>query len=169
MTMTSTELDTSRVTAMVTEFVKPDAMHSRLELDGKPSMEMVTDGKRTFMRQGADAEMKEAPAHVSAMLLAARKNISLEALVDAAKEVKSLGHDTVDGKPASVYGFNSNLVGVTTDTKVWVSEAEGRPLKAEADSRGEVKTGAGTGRKTNSHSVTTFDYDPSIKVTLPGN
>lgn len=169
MTMTSTERDTGRVTVMTTEFVKPDAMHTRLEINGGTAMEMVTDGKRTFMRQGADPEMKEAPAHVSSTLLAARKNISLDTLVDAGKGVKLLGHQTVRGVPASVYGFSSELTGVASETRVWVSDKDGCPVQAEAESRGEVKTGAGIGRKTNSHSLTLFDYDPSIRITLPGN
>ena len=168
MTMTSTDLDTKKVTTMTTEFVKPEAMHTRLEVSGKIGMEMMTDGKRTFMRQGEDAELKEAPAHVSNMLLSARKSFSLDTLMESAKDVKLAGHESLEGKASSVYQFTTELSGLTTDTKVWVSEADGRPLKAEADSHGELKMGARAGRKTNNHAVTIFDYDPSIKVTLPG-
>ena len=89
--------------------------------------------------------------------------------MESAKDVKLAGHETLDGKAASIYEFTTDLMGLTTDTKVWVSDADSRPLKAEADSHGELKLGARAGRKTNNHAVTAFDYDPSIKITLPGS
>ena len=169
MTLTATDLDSQKVTVMTTEFVKPDSMHTRMEVNGNVRMEMLTDGKRTFMRQGVDTELQEAPAHVSNMLQSARRSLSLDTLMESAKDVKLIGHESVDGKPASVYGFTTELMGLATNTKVWVSDENSRPLKAEADSHGELKIGARAGQKANTHAVTAFDYDPAIKITLPGS
>ncbi len=169
MILTATDLDSQKVTVMTTEFVKPDSMHTRMEVNGSVRMEMLTDGKRTFMRQGADTELQEAPAHVSNMLQSARRSLSLDTLMESARDVKLIGHESVDGKPASVYGFTTELMGLATNTKVWVSDENSRPLKAEADSHGELKIGARAGQKANTHAVTAFDYDPAIKITLPGS
>ncbi len=169
MTMRSTNLLSGKLAVMTTEFAKPDSIHSRLESNGKVTMEMFTDGKRTFMRQGAESELQEAPAHVSGLLVNSRKEHSLATLMNTARDVRLTGHESVDGQAASVYEFTADVrQGMVTHSKVWASEADGRPLKAEADVQGSSTNPADPGQKTNIHTVTTFVYDPSIKIVLPG-
>ena len=49
-----------------------------------------------------------------------------------------------------------------TSTKEWVSDKDHRPIKSESVTKGNV-----AGRDVNQNVTATYDYDPSIKVTMP--
>ena len=71
------------------------------------------------------------------------------------------------GVPASVYSFSSDAMGMHSTTKLWVSDKDHRPLKAEGETKGQMQTGAPGGQEVDRQMAITFDYDPNIKITLP--
>jgi outer membrane lipoprotein-sorting protein len=168
MKMISTDAD-NKISTMTMEFVKPDMMHWRMEENNQVKMEMWSDGKKTFVRHGPGGEVKEAPLSMSAMLAQARESAAVEKLIAMAKELAFVGHENVNGTPASVYTFKTEMMGLNSATKLWISDVDNRPLKSEGETHGEIKIGAGPGRKTNKKSVMTYEYDPSIKIVVPAN
>jgi outer membrane lipoprotein-sorting protein len=157
----------NKSSTMTLEFVKPDLMHWKMEENSQVKMEMWSDGKKTFMRKGSAGEIKEAPLNMSAMITKARESASVQALMGMAKELKFVGHEAVSGTPASAYTFKTEMMGLNSAVKLWISDVDNRPLKSEGETHGEIKIGTGPGRATNKKSVTTFEYDPSIKVIMP--
>jgi outer membrane lipoprotein-sorting protein len=165
----STDTGNNKSSTMTIEFVKPDLIHWKMEEKDQVRMEMWSDGKKTSMRQGPGAEVKDAPLNMSAMLTKARESASMDALIGMTREFKFVGHENVSGLPASVYTFKSEILGLNSTTKLWVSETDNRPLKAEGETHGEIKMGSGPGHATNKRSVTTYEYDPSIKIIVPAH
>ena len=166
MKMISTDAE-NKLSTMTIEFVKPDMMYWKMEENSQVKMEMWSDGKKTFMRHGPDGEIKEAPMNMSALITQARQSGSLEALIGMAKELKFVGHEKVNGTSASVYTFKTAIMGLDSVAKIWISDADNRPLKSESETHGELKIGSGPGRTTNKKSAITYEYDPSIKVVMP--
>ena len=126
-------------------------------------MEMWADGKKTYMRQGPGGDIRESPINISALITQARQSNTLEAFIAAAQDLKLVGHEEVNGAPASIYTFKSTAMGLNSSVKLWVSDANNLPLKSEADTSRELK-----GHTTSKKSVTTFEYGPSIKIVVPG-
>ena len=79
-----------------------------------------------------------------------------------AQNVKFVGHDTGGGTPVSVYTFDADMMGMHTAAKEWVSDKDHRPLKSESTTTGNV-----AGQDVNQVTSATYEYDPSIKVTMP--
>ena len=170
MTINTKEADTGKASVVVVETAGPNQMHVRQERNGKVMMEMFTDGRKTMVRRGPDGPLVEAPPQVSAMIANLRMSISLQAITNAAKDVKVVGHDVVDGQAATIYTFTTDAMGVQGSSKLWVSDKDALPLKAEEDSTGTLTIGLdGAGPKARRHSEITFNYDPSIKVVVPGD
>jgi outer membrane lipoprotein-sorting protein len=163
----STDLDSQKASTIILETVKPDQVHFRMEDNGQAKMEMWSDGKKTFMRNGPSGEIKELPASMSAMIAQAREQTSINALLDMAKDIKFVGHENVNGASASIYIFKTEMMGFATTSKFWISDADNRPLKAEGETHGELKIGAGPGHVSNKKSLTTFEYDLAIKIVVP--
>ena len=55
------------------------------------------------------------------------------------------------------------------NARVWVADADHRPLRVEGEVNGEFKLGphAGAGRRVHRSSLVVYDYDPSIRIVLP--
>ncbi len=94
------------------------------------------------------------PNHIDELI----KEISID-------NFKSLGTDSLNGKPMRVYQYTTTTTqaGITSTgtTKIWIGVSDGLPYKSEAD--GEVVGQAGS----KSHTVTTYEYDPSITIEPP--
>jgi outer membrane lipoprotein-sorting protein len=163
----STDLDSQKQSTLILETVKPDQVHFRMEDNGQAKMEMWSDGKKTFMRNGPSGEIKELPANMSAIIAQAREQASISALLGMAKDVKFVGHENVNGASASIYTFKTEMMGFATTSKLWISDADNRALKAEGETHGELKIGAGPGHASNKKSLTTFEYDLAIKIVVP--
>lgn len=168
MTMVFTDLSTNSVTSMIVEYVKPSSGHTKVVVSGKPMTEMVTDGQKTFMRQG-DAPYREAPTNVGALMMQSRQSAALDALIDTSSDVKLLGHETINGTPASIYTFKTTRLGLDTTAKIWIADSTNLPLKSESETHGEMQVGSSPGREVNRTSTVTFEYDPTLKITLPGS
>jgi hypothetical protein len=142
--------------------VQPNMLHWTTENDGKVAMEMWADGKKTVMRQGPGGEIRESPIELNSLITQARQSNTLETFIAAAQDLKMVGHEDVNGAPASIYTFKSTAMGLDSSVKLWVSDANNLPLKSEADTHRELK-----GHTTSKRSVTTFEYGPSIKIVVP--
>jgi outer membrane lipoprotein-sorting protein len=154
--------DNNKTSTVTIELVKPDMLHWATEDDGKMTVEMWADGKKTYMRQGPAGEIHESPINISSLITQARQSNTLETLIAAAQDLKFVGHENVNGAPASIYTFKSTAMGLDSSVKLWVSDADNLPLKSEADTRRELK-----GHTTSKKSITTFEYGPSIKIIVP--
>ena len=161
MKMTSTDPNTKAVTAITLESVNPDGMHMKTEAGGKVVMEMLTDGKRTLMSQGG-GDLQDAPPQVASMIGQARKTATMEAMIQTATDVKVAGHETVNGVPTTVYTFATEMMGLHSTNKLWVSDKDHRPLKSEGEAHGDMQ-----GQKVDQVVAVAYDYDPSIKIVLP--
>lgn len=150
------------------EVVNPDLFHIVAEEDGGTT-EVFSDGKRTLSRDGSSGKFAQAPASVGALVAMARQASSLGLLLQMADNVRFVGRETVNGQPASVYAFDALVMGMRASGKIWVADNGQKPLKAEGEVNGEVRFGHRAGRRVHKHSVAVYEYDPSIKVTMPAN
>ncbi len=172
----------AEVEKIVVEREQPDKVHFITTDNGAAGTEMVSDGKRNLMRHGPNEPWKSLPVNMSAMMNASLSNLAQDTFREEHGHLKLLGSDQVNGTAAKVYELTTD----DNSSKIWLATDTSRPLKAERDYKGpgpipRMKDGAGRKLDLNAlrdqlkaakterqlHSVTTFDYDPSIKVTLP--
>ena len=168
MTVNTRNVDTGKASVVMIETVGTNQMHVRQERDGKVTTEMYTDGRKTMIRRGLDGPMVEAPPQVSAMIANLRMSISLRAITESAKHIEVAGHEIIDGQAATIYTFTTDAMRIKADSKLWISDRDMLPLKAEEDSTGTLNNGLeAADPKAHRHSEITFSYDPSITVVLP--
>lgn len=167
---------------MVVEREKPDKVHFTTVKGGEAGTEMISDGQRSLMRDGPDEPWKKSPINVSALMNAGMSNLAADALKEEHGHLKLIGPDEVNGISAQVYELSTD----EGKSKIWLATDNSRPLKAERDYEGPgaipklKKTAKGqfdiaalrdqlkaAQSKKQLHSVTSFEYDPSIKVTMP--
>jgi hypothetical protein len=146
------------------ELVKPNLLYWKSEENAQVTLEMWSDGTKTYMRQGPAGEIRPAAMDVNSLITQARQVNPLETLITKARDLKFVGHEEVNGVRASVYSFKSLLTGMDSSAKLWISDAESRPLKSETQTDRGIKA-APIHKKT----VTTYEYDPSIKIVVPGS
>jgi outer membrane lipoprotein-sorting protein len=168
MTMESVDHTKDKTTNLVVEIVNPDEFHSKTTVNGKVTTEVVSDGKKTLIRQG-DGGFHPLPGNTVEMIMNARKSASLESVAEMATDAKVLGQEDVHGTRATVYTFETNAMGLTGLSKVWISDQDNLPLKAERHVAGQSKVSAGPGVKVDRDVTINFEYGPSIKITLPGS
>lgn len=166
MFVVTTDHVTKTVNTLSLETVKPDSLHMKQEADGKTQVEVLSDGKRTLMSQNGGA-LEEAPAGLAAMIATARRSAAMEDMVKTAQNVQVAGHETISGTPATIYTFDSDVLGLQTTNKLWVSDKDHLPLKSEGTVKGDLQMGGQTAQKMDRGLVTTYQYDPSIKIVLP--
>ncbi len=170
MKVSSTDPTGAMSTNMTLEIVNPESVHMKQEMGGKTMMELVTDGTKVFMSQGG-GPLTAAPAQMGSIMKQARAQFSGDAVAKMAHDVKMTGHETVNGVPATIYSFNSDMMGLHSESKEWISDKDHRPLKIEGMTKGTVQTGgaAGAGQAVNQKTTAVYEYDPSIKITLPAS
>ena len=161
MKVTSTDPTTKAVTTMTVEIVNPESMHLKSEGGGQPQMEVYSDGTKVFISR-AGGPMQPAPAQLGAMMKQMRDQVSGSAMSKLAQNAKVVGHETVGGAPASVYTFDADVMGMHMVSKEWISDKDHRPLKVESETKGTVANQA-----INQNTTVSFEYDPSLKITMP--
>ena len=168
LTVNAREAGTGRATVVVLETVGANQMHVREERGGKMLMEAFSDGRKRIVTQGMNGSMVEEQGNLVPIVAVLRNPILLRTLAETTRDVKVAGHDVVNGQAATVYTFSADTLGVRADCKLWISDKDTLPLKAEGDAAGGANVGAaGSVRVTGGHFDITFSYDPSITVTLP--
>lgn len=134
------------------EFVAPD----RFRIKNAQGPEMIVVGKDVYIE--TKDRWQKVPGDLGASIPDMRKNWDREGrrwISDA----KYVGEDTVNGKPANVYTYyNKGMEGAgANDSKIWISKADGLPLKIEANYK------SGTLRSM----TIEYDYDANISIEPP--
>jgi hypothetical protein len=180
MTSTVTDRDSGAVLEkMVVEQVKPDQVHFLATKNGKPGTEMISDGKRSLRRSGPNEPWKTLPMNLSGMMNEMHgSGIGEEQMREQHGHLKLIGEDQVGGVAAKVYQLTED----TGPSKIWLADDNSRLLQVERDYDG---TGPIASPKFNGdlkslqaqlkaattqhhlHSLTTCEYDPSIKIAMP--
>jgi len=161
MKMVSTESN-DKTNTMTVELVKPDSLYWKTEDNGQVTVEMWSDGKKTYIRQGPAGVVQPSTMEVSSLLTQAGQVNPLPTLITGAQDLKIVGHDELNGAGASVYTFKSTLVNTDSSVKLWISDVDHLPLKSEVDMHRELKA-ASVHKKI----VITYEYGPSIKIVVP--
>jgi hypothetical protein len=183
MTMTVTDRDSGKEIETTTmERVRPDKVHFVTKQNGEVVSEIFSDGKRTLRREGPNESWKTLPVSIGSMLTEKHQGLSEEYFREQHGHLKFSGDDRVGGIAAKVYDVTED----NGPAKVWLAADDSRILKMERDYEGpgarpRVPHG-GNGQvdikalhdqlkamtaKRQLHSVTTFEYDPSIQINMP--
>ncbi len=150
---------------VITEIVNPDKVHTVQKWNGSLNSEAFTDGRRLLIRDREAGEFKEQTADAAAKIKELRDNALLgEPGKD--DDVRQKGQETIKGIPASIYIITSaNKTEIRT---LWIADADNRVLKMVRKIKGELQILKQTTRLDMS-CETTYEYDPSITVTLPAH
>lgn len=154
-----------QTTTSIREFVAPDRMHN-IE-DGR---EVIIIGKVMYVKKGG--EWQNLGTQMSDMAEKMKQRVqqmSAEEKADATKgltaDYKSLGDETLDGIPTTVYemhgAFDTKVEGVGSIamlTKYWIAKSDGLFRKEESD-------GEEAGMKVRTTRI--YEYDPSIRIEAP--
>ena len=150
---------------VITEIVNPDKVHTVQKWNGSLNSEAFTDGRRLLIRDREAGEFKEQTADAAAKIKELRDNALLgEPGKD--DDVHQKGQETIKGIPASIYIIMSaNKTEIRT---LWIADADNRVLKMVRKIKGELQILKQTTRLDMS-CETTYEYDPSITVTMPAH
>ena len=180
MTSTVTDRDSGAVLEkIVVEQVKPDQVHFVTMKNSQPETEMFSDGKRSLERSGPNEPWKPLPMNLSGMMKKMHNSVGgEEQMREQHEHLKLIGDDQVGGVAAKVYQLSADI----GPSKIWLAADDSRLLKMERDYDGtgpiaapkfngdmkslQAQLKAATTQR-HLHSVTTCEYDPSIKITMP--
>ncbi|MDP9100050.1 MAG: sel1 repeat family protein [Verrucomicrobiota bacterium] len=153
-----------RETQITTEIVNPDQVHVIEEVNGELDRESLTDGKRLFVREGPQGELKEEARDAANKI----KQLREDAMTSAPKprdDVQLTGHETFDGVAVSVYTWKSfALYGITKTLRI--ADKDNRLIDERGEAKGEFPFLKQTIHVDASWHKT-YEYDPSIKIALP--
>lgn len=134
------------------EFVAPDRFHMKTG----PGLETVIIGKDVYLSMGDS--WQKMPGGLGSSVPDLRAAFDKEGR-KWFSDVRFAGEETVDGVPALVYQYKNRGAGNAgeNDSKIWISKADGLPLKLEATYK------SGTLRSM----LIEYEYDPNIKIEVP--
>ncbi len=134
------------------DYVAPDSYH----IVNSASMEIVIIGKKTYVKTGGT--WRSMPMSMGATISSMRDAFTEEGLKNLA-DVKYDGEDTANGKAALVYSYSGKTPndGKQYDSKIWVSKAEGLPIKIEVKYSGD----------TIKEMTTNYDTDTPVTIEAP--
>ena len=137
---------------MELEFVAPD----RFRVRNTSGPEMVIVGKNVYVED--EGRWQKLPGDLGATVPDMRKAWDEEGR-KWFTDVRYVGEDTADGRPAYVYTYhNKGDKGVgANDSKIWISKADGLPVRIEANYK------SGTLRSM----TIDYDYDTNISIEPP--
>jgi len=140
------------------EMILPDRFHLVTQT-GQTSMEFIIVGTKTYQKTGNTWSLF--PVDVGTLTQSLLSGLT-EETQKGITDVKFVGTEAVNGKPARVYTFASSVTvagqQVNSTIKMWVDVASGLPVKDEI--QGEY---AGIKSKT----AQQIEYDKSIKIEAP--
>lgn len=144
------------VTEMVAEVIPPDQMYVTI---GGGNLEMILiDGTLWSKSGGAEWAQMGSPDMMAGIFDTIQGQVEGRAL----SNVAHLGEEPVFGEATNVYSFTSTLgegeEAATSDVKLWVSKASGRPIRMEA---------TGTAMGVTSQTIQVIEYDESITIEPP--
>jgi hypothetical protein len=137
------------------EYVAPDRYHLTTS-----TIEMISIGSKSYMKQ--NGTWAETPLNVTSLIGSLMNSALPQELQNNITDAKSIGPDTLNGRPMSVYQFNNtmtaNNINIATTTKLWVGESDGLPYQ-------EVIQGNLNGIKSTTTNL--VEYDPNIQIQDP--
>ncbi len=135
------------------DFVAPDRFSIKNQMPNMKT-EVIAIGNEAYNRinDGKWIKLPDGQIPVSEL----RKQMSKDA-VNAMKDFESLGTESLNGTDAAVYKFKSSAGGETI-SKMWVSPANGLPLRVETEGNFGGK---------NIQLTITYNYDKEIKIEAP--
>ncbi len=138
--------------------VWPDRYAMRADTDGSVMEYIILPGT-TWMKQGG--QWMKLPMDMSRMIQSMTPEAMRQAY-EGMSNVEQLADDSVDGRDAEVYRYDSRVtvMGITASSKVtlWIDTDTGLPLKQEVD---------GEAMRTKSRTVQTYTFDDSIEINAP--
>lgn len=138
---------------LTTDVVPPDRLHYTLSTpDG--AMEFIGVGGQGYMK--TKGVWRPSPVGGSDMLQSAEP--LREDMIAQITDVAFVRTETVNGVAAHVYTYTTHLDDVNSTATLWVSAANGLPIKIEADSQVAGNPARGT---------QTITYDPHITINAP--
>lgn len=134
------------------EYVKPDRYRIK-----NPVSEIVVVGSDAYAKEGGGWE--KLPEDIGAQINEMKKNFDAEG-VDAIKEVKKTGTETIGGREATIYTYSieEDADTVKNVTRVWIANDNGLPLKIEVETENAGKKQTVT---------TTYNYKKPVKIEAP--
>jgi len=137
---------------MELEFVAPD----RFRIKNTNAPDMVIVGKNVYIEN--EGRWQKIPGDLGSSVLDMRKAWDEEGR-KWFTDVKYVGEDTANGKPAYVYTYhNKGAEGVgENDSKIWIGKSNGLPVRIEANYK------KGTLRSM----TIDYDYDADISIEPP--
>jgi hypothetical protein len=147
---------------MKLDYVAPDRFHMFFfDNNGQVKTESVMIGKDMYMRMGS--RWQKFPGMVGDNKIINLRDMFNEEGLKNLKDVKYEGDDSVDGKPAHVYSYESDKTATNSmapypyTSKIWVGANDGLPKKIEVTYEGgDLKT-----------MNIVYDYSSSISVEPP--
>jgi hypothetical protein len=144
------------ITTIDAESVPPDQFHQIVTMNGQVIAEQYIDGGAIYVKAPNTEGWKKTPA--SAAEVGAVIGGLAQTLVGdiTYSDAKVLGPETVNGEPATVYSYATQLKGFPDKTsyKLWVSTAAGLPIRQEKVT-------------TRLRLVMDITYDAKLTVSLP--
>lgn len=154
--VTMTVTTSNSTLKMNADVILPDRYHITTDHSGKTS-EMLIVGNKSYNK--VNGQWVDSPFDIADLTASFTSAIGKDTTISNVQLMKT---DTVNGKSANVYTFDSHYAtqGLTIDasTTMWVGTDNGLPLKLEVDS-----TAAGI----QSHTEEIIEYDPSITIEAP--
>lgn len=139
------------------EYIAPDRYHIKFDDATGAHVEMINIGKETYIRNGDSWDL--VPGNDPPPTPTFRNNFTDDVL-DSIANVKYQGEETLNGKPAYVYGYN--LVTKVGNFKIfhtiWVDQVSGIPLKSVAEYTNESQEDTLT---------TSFDSLSPVSIEVP--
>ena len=135
------------------DYVAPDRYHVMYLGGTGAGMEMIMIGNDSYMKSGG--KWNKIPGTANASIPTLRDSFTEEGL-KTLTDVKYVGEDTVDGKPALVYSYKNVTPkgNYPFSSKIWIGTETGLPIKIVVDyDNGTLKQ-------------MTVNYDTESKVTI---
>ena len=135
------------------KYAAPDRYHIT---QGGNKIETIIVGTDTYMKTGSS--WNKLPVDVGSMIPKLR-DMYTEDAVKAVTNVQFAGDDDLDGKPALVYTYDSQMPKFNTpiSSKMWISKQNGLPIKVVIDySSGDLKK-----------MVINYDTDTPVTIESP--
>ncbi len=157
---------------VVLEVARPDFARMKIEHNGKPDSEFITDGKRTVVSESGGA-YKEASTEQAAPLAVCRRQMSVVAetsddFTHKVARMKAAGHETINGVPTSLYTGDDTAMGLHVEVKFWISDDKHLPVRWVYKAHGKLKIDPqDEGDPIEADLTVDFDYPPSIEIAMP--
>lgn len=139
---------------MTSNFVPPGNFHSIVETEGVSQEMIISNGKawNNMGGQGWVALPDSVAAQVSDSVL------NIDTIVGGIQSPECLGNQNVDGRDLATYKYQMSMMGVDSQTTLYVDSATGLPAKMES-------TSTIGGQTTETKAV--YRFDPSITISPP--